>query len=306
MTTRAKTTATMSSTKKKKTQPKKGRKHTSWTGGRWIGRADDRKKPAKSVPAPSYHLVSEITIAGRIQLWSDTRAIEHADHWPAVLLFAARGVHGFNVEQVSSDAVSGLRFVYRPTERETGDPFAALPGQLGFKRALEIAAAGGHPVFAWLSPGVGREDVEALAESMGVSLTSARRCPCGNLGSFRQECSCSLEEVKKHCNSVARPLRRTAEIEVALDPVCGRFYGVESEGWHRVWERITAASNRVRVSMSEPGEELIRSAVDRMSMGVREAVKVRRVAETVARLARAEIVAPAHVAEALQYRVPYW
>ena len=55
---------------------------------------------------------------------------------------------------------------------------------------------------------------------------------------------------------------------------------------------------------SEAASELLSNAVDRLPLSGRGRARVARVGRTIAALAGANVVDPAHVAEALSYRIP--
>jgi magnesium chelatase family protein len=74
-----------------------------------------------------------------------------------------------------------------------------------------------------------------------------------------------------------------------------------------VRERVLRARRRLREeapARTQPADELLTRAVERLPLSGRGRARVARVAATIAVLADAAAVDPAHVAEALSYRTP--
>jgi magnesium chelatase family protein len=90
-------------------------------------------------------------------------------------------------------------------------------------------------------------------------------------------------------------------------PRAGDLAGAPGEASSPVRERVLAARRSLREqppTRTQPADELLTRAVERLPLSGRGRARVARVAETIAALAGAEAVAPEHLAEALSYRPP--
>ncbi len=154
-------------------------------------------------------------------------------------------------------------------------------------------------------------------------------CPCGYRGDGTPRCGCSGERVAAYRGRLSGPLLDRLDIHVALPPVnVGSLQGrVAGEATREVQARVERArevqrERAARGETAEPmnallstrdadrvaalcaeGTSLVTRAVDRLSLSARAYAKVVRIARTIADLEGALAIRPAHVAEALSYRV---
>jgi len=158
-------------------------------------------------------------------------------------------------------------------------------------------------------------------------------CPCGYYGDPVKACTCSSMVVTKYQKRISGPLLDRIDIHVEVPRVEFEKLSDERMGEPSaaVQARVEAARERQRVRFGADGSDgplstatsnadmrpaevrkfcpleasglaLMRSAMNQMQLSARGYHRVLKLARTIADLACSEMILPAHLAEALQYR----
>jgi magnesium chelatase family protein len=167
----------------------------------------------------------------------------------------------------------------------------------------------------------------AIFPARFVLVGAMNPCPCGFAGDDRRECRCTPEQIARYRSRLSGPLRDRLDLTVevpALPPdVLGTTAGGESSADVRArvvaarelqmarYERdgvhtnaeLTPGLMARHCALDRAGLRVLSAAVHHLALSARGYDRVRKVARTIADLARADTVGGDHVAEALQFRM---
>jgi magnesium chelatase family protein len=152
-------------------------------------------------------------------------------------------------------------------------------------------------------------------------------CPCGHYGDPTRDCRCGPIMVERYLSRISGPLLDRIDIHLAVPPVAYRDLAgtPREEASAAIRGRVEAARRHQRerfagspgvyanahmsardlrrfCPVSAPVDQLLRTAITRLSLSARAYHRVLKIARTIADLDAAEAIAVRHVTEAIQYR----
>ena len=158
-------------------------------------------------------------------------------------------------------------------------------------------------------------------------VASMNPCPCGYHNDPSHECHCTPWQIQRYLNRISAPLldRIDVQCEVSPLPFSHLASAAPGEPSAAIRERVIAARARQTERFSsergihcnaqmterlihryatpdERGLEMLRVAMERLSLSARAYSRILKVARTIADLAGAENIAADHIAEAIGYR----
>ena len=158
-------------------------------------------------------------------------------------------------------------------------------------------------------------------------VASMNPCPCGYYGDPTHRCVCTPGQIQRYMNKISGPLLDRIDIQCEISPVPFQDISKAAPGEPsaKIRERVIKArevqaerfkdykgihcnaqmTERMIHQFAEPDEqgiELLRMAMEKLSLSARAYNRILKVARTIADLAGSEQIKPDHIAEAVGYR----
>ncbi len=147
-------------------------------------------------------------------------------------------------------------------------------------------------------------------------------CPCGHYGDIKKACRCSSTQIQRYRARISGPLLDRIDLHVEVPAIEYKELASEAAGepseairarveaCRKIQSDRTGAPNarlkprqiRALCKLDEAGSALLKMAMAEMNLSARAYDRILKVARTIADLAGEEVIAPAHLAEAIQYR----
>lgn len=158
-------------------------------------------------------------------------------------------------------------------------------------------------------------------------VASMNPCPCGYYGDTTHHCVCTPGQIQRYMNKISGPLLDRIDIQIEITPVPFKDISqtAQGEASELIRERVIRArqmqeeryknikgvysnaqmTERMIHQFAEPdanGIELLRTAMERLSLSARAYNRILKVARTIADLDGSANVTSVHLSEAISYR----
>ena len=181
---------------------------------------------------------------------------------------------------------------------DNADSAAVIHGNEFAKRALIVAAAGGHSILFVGPSTCGKTMMRAVALELGLAETfEIRCCRCGNRSDPRSDCTCTVRQVERHLGRMPQ-----ADITVEMQRPTHREMGCRGTKLADMRRQIEAKSEYVSTELGPHESSLMRAAVIETALDPAARETVLAVARTIASLDNCEQLEASHLVEAINYR----
>lgn len=150
-------------------------------------------------------------------------------------------------------------------------------------------------------------------------------CPCGYMGDQTRKCRCSDVEIKRYSSKLSGPLLDRFDISInvqnvkaseikknetlpsQLPEIILRARGIQSRRLKgsKTNSRMTNEEVREHCPLDSDSLKLMDTAYEKLGLSTRGFIRTLKVARTIADIDAQKMITPAHIAEALSYRVIY-
>jgi predicted ATPase with chaperone activity len=167
------------------------------------------------------------------------------------------------------------------------------------KRALVVAAAGGHSILFLGPPSCGKTMLRAVALELGLGTTfEARPCPCGYHGSPIRACNCSNAKIER-CRAAWPAADITVEV---VQPPQRELNGRPGTNVADMKAQIARMSGHSDLTLDEHSANLLKCACVELGIDPDARTRIIAIARTIANLDNSERIGPSDTCEAINYR----
>lgn len=185
----------------------------------------------------------------------------------------------------------------------------SLRGNEHVKRALEVAAVGGHSVVLMAR----RQNIASariyalwLRNQFGNHVQVVEPCFCGYYGDVYHACSCSVKAIERYQRRLRR-ITSDAGLYIELADVSAEkmLSTRKPEADETIIARVQAAQQRQKpsIDLDNASTRLLQAAIRQLALNEQQVAQMLDITASISTLDMATEIRPAHLAEALQYRV---